>query len=303
MSRLTKAWRDALARWGQCRRLPRALIIGAQKSGTSALFSYLAQCPWLEASRQKELDFFGSDFLYNKGLAWYASNWREKATGALRFEASPLYLVSHPAAKRIAETLPNVKLIAVLRDPVERAYSSWRMYRAQLTADPDFYNRLRAERYSPAQCGRDLPRSTREIHDFSAAVESEAECLRRGEYKQCSVLDIGLYGPQLRRFLNFFPRKQLLVLDSQDLLERRVQTLHQVLQFLELPDWDWSRADLAEVHVGVRDSNMTDAVRDFLDEFYRESNQMLWGLLDSPPKFARPEGTAAACARPVLARA
>jgi hypothetical protein len=293
MSRWTKAWREAVSRRGLQRRLPGALIIGAQKSGTSALFSYLAQCPWLKASRQKELDFFGSDFLFSKGPAWYASHWSEDAPTAIRFEASPLYLVSHPAATRIAATLPQVKLIAVLRDPVERAYSAWRMYRAQLSADPDYYNRLRAERYTPDQCGRDLPRSTLEIHDFSAAVQSEAECLQRGEYKQCSVLDIGLYGPQLRRFLNFFPPSQLLVLDSQELRDRRISTLNRVLRFLGFSDWDWSQADLAEVHVGVRDSTLTEAARNFLREFYRESNRMLVDLLDSPPQFALTDRAAA----------
>jgi len=294
MTRWTRSWRIPWPRRGVRTRMPGALIIGAQKSGTSALFSYLAQCPWLEASREKELDFFGSDYLFSKGLAWYASNWSNKPTSAIRFEASPLYMVSHPAAQRIAECLPCVKLIAVLRDPVERAYSSWRMYRSQLSADPEYYNRLRKDRYTTDQCGGDLPRSPLEIHDFSAAVQSEVECLRRGEYKQCSILDIGLYGPHLRRFLKHFPKERLLVLDSQDLRDRRVPTLNRVLRFLELQDWDWSRADLADVFVGGGESNMTAAAREFLREFYDDSNRMLVDLLDSPPRFALPKSTAAA---------
>jgi hypothetical protein len=293
MSRLTKAWKAALARRELRRRLPGALIIGAQKSGTSALFSYLAQCPWLEASRDKELDFFGSDFLYAKGLPWYASNWSDRPAAAIRFEASPLYLVSHPSATRIAKCLPDVKLIAVLRDPVERAYSSWRMYRAQLSGDPDFYKRIRAERYTPEQCSLEEPRTWLEIQDFSAAVQSEAECLLRGKFKECSILDIGRYGPQIRRFLEHFSPQQLLVLDSQDLRQRRIPTLNRVLRFLGLKDWDWSQADLTDVHVGGNDSSMAPAVRDFLGGFYVESNRMLVDFLDDPPAFAF-QGRAAA---------
>jgi hypothetical protein len=294
MSRLTKAWQDAASRRDLRKRLPGALIIGAQKAGTTALFSYLAQCPWLEASREKELDFFGSDYLYSKGLAWYATNWSDEPTGAIRFEASPLYLVSHPSAKRIAKCLPRVKLIAVLRDPVERAYSSWRMYRAQLTADPEYYNRLHAERYTPDQCGGELPRSPQEIHDFSVAIRCEAECLRRGQYKQCSILDIGLYGRKLNFYVKHFSQKQLLVLDSQDLRERRVETLERVLRFLGLPEWDWAQANLADVHVGGGESSMTAADREFLRKFYSESNRMLLDMLVEPPRFALPVRAAAA---------
>lgn len=294
MSRLSKAWRGAAAHYHLRKRLPGALIIGAQKGGTSALFSYLSQCPWLEPSREKELDFFGSNLLFHKGLDWYASNWSPKPRGALRFEASPLYLVSHPSARRIAECLPRVRLIAVLRDPCERAYSAWRMYRAQLSADPDFYKRIRAERFTAAQCSLEVPRTPLEIHDFSAAVQSEAECLLRGEFKECSVLDLGRYAPQIRRFLEYFPKQQLLVLDSQDLRERRIPTLNRVLRFLGLGDWDWSQADLADVHVGGGGSTMTPAARAFLREFYAESNRELAGMLDDPPTFARPRHSAAA---------
>src|SRR4051794_21043953 len=101
--------------------LPQALIIGAQKCGTTALSNYLAQHSRLLCARQKELEFFGSDRRFALGLEWYAAQWPEKPRKAIRFEASPQYLAVARAAARVRTCLPAVRLVALVRDPVERA--------------------------------------------------------------------------------------------------------------------------------------------------------------------------------------
>ncbi|MEX2092219.1 MAG: sulfotransferase domain-containing protein [Pirellulales bacterium] len=289
MSRLTKAWRNThLYRRRMAKRLPQALIIGAQKDGTSALFTYLAQHPHLAPSLQKEVNFFGSDLRYDYGLKWYAAQWdRNVPANTIHFEASPQYLFARRASERIQHCLPTVKLIAILRDPVLRAYSAWQMYRQQLADDPQFYHTLYRTHYSSEEAAAVQPRSAAELDDFWLAIQREAACVERGQSMEWSVLEFGLYGPQLRRYVDLFPREQLLILDSNELRTQRVSTLNRVLHFLELPSWQWTSADLADVFVGKWAAPMPPRAQDFLREYYRESNRMLAEMLDVPPHFAR----------------
>lgn len=289
MSRLSKAWRcTRFYRSHIAWRLPKLLVIGGQKCGTSALFQYLAQHPRMLPALEKEVEFFQSDLRYSYGVEWYAERWPRKApAGATRFEASPAYLITPGTAERIRRWLPDVRLVALLRDPVSRAYSAWHMYRQQLGDDPDFYRKLIADRYSEEEGARLVPRSPEELDDFQLAIEREAACLERGQSMEWSVLELGLYGPQLQRYFNCFPREQLLVLDSNDLRTRRVTTLNRVLNFLGLPAFDWANANLGDVFVGKWGAPMSQHTRDFLHHYYCESNRMLSEMLAEPPLFVR----------------
>jgi hypothetical protein len=289
MSRLTKTWRSSLlyrrlAAW----RLPHFLIIGAQKSGTSALASYLAQHPRLALASEKEVDFFASDFRFGQGFAWYGSQWSRQLPGrTLRFEASPNYMFLPKSAERIHRHLPDAKLIAVLRDPVLRAYSAWQMYRSQLAADPEFYRNYYDSRFTPAEVAEYIPRTAAELEDFSLAIEREANLLERGKRMQLSVLELGLYARQLQRYFELFPQTQLLVLDSNDLRTRRIATLNRVLLFLGLPPENWSGMNLGDVFVGQWSAPMPKRARDFLCEYFAAPNRQLAAMLDNPPLFVR----------------
>lgn len=289
MSRLTKVWRNTrFYRSRIATRLPKLLVIGGQKCGTSALFQYLAQHPQLVPSDEKEIEFFQSDLRYSYGLEWYAQRWPATTPPqAIRFEASPAYLISAIAAERIQRWLPDVRLVAILRDPVLRSYSAWQMYRQQLGQDPEFYRKLIASRYTEEEAARLARRTPQELDDFQLAIEREAACLERGQSMEWSVLELGLYGPQLKRYFDRFHRDQLLVLDSNELRTRRVRTLNRVLTFLGLPASNWENADLDEVFVGKWGEPMSQTVRDYLRGYYRESNRMLAEMLAEPPLFVR----------------
>jgi hypothetical protein len=267
-------------------RLPGALIIGAQKSGTSALAAYLAQHPRLLHSNYKELEFFGSDLRYGYGLQWYAGQWPEGNADQLRFEASPQYLASEPAVERIRRCLPGVRLVAILRDPVERAYSAWRMYRRFIADDPQFFDRLQATYYTPEEGERVVRREPEEFEDFCLAIHREAACLRRGLRMQSSILEYGNYGPQLSRYVARFAADQLLILDAGDLRFRRARTLNRILSHLGLPACDWSHANLADVFVGKREGPMPAKASNFLREYYRPSNAIVARLMQKPPAWA-----------------
>jgi hypothetical protein len=112
---------------------PVLLVIGAQKSGTTAVFDMLSKHPKAAPPRRKELDFFNRIEEYRKGMSYYRSQFPfipAKTFGHFTFEASPSYLFrAETCAPRIARDLPKALCVAILRDPVKRAFSAWNMYR------------------------------------------------------------------------------------------------------------------------------------------------------------------------------
>jgi hypothetical protein len=107
---------------------PDFMIIGAQKSGTSSLYNWLNQHPQIRGSICKELYYFNNGIHLGKDLRWYRQQFR--GTAALHFEATPAYLYSPTACENIFRTYPNIKMIAILRNPVDRAYSAYNHHRS-----------------------------------------------------------------------------------------------------------------------------------------------------------------------------
>ncbi len=280
-------------------KLPHLIILGAQKSGTTALATYLGQHPRILHPKRKEVNFFGSDPRYLQGLDWYARQW-PRAKNAIfgrlalfprgneiRFEASPHYLRSPNAAARIHDCLPAARLIAIFRDPVERAYSAWQMYRKQLAGNPAFYDAWNRRIFFPEVVAELQPREPAELDDFELAIRREADCLARGKSMVWSLLEYGLYGEQLARYLRHFPRQQLLILHNRDLMNRTVETLNRVLQFIGLPTWDWSKIDLSPVHSSGSSAPIPARAAAFLREFYAPSDRQFAKLgFDMPYRLA-----------------
>lgn len=160
----------------------------------------------------KEISFFGSDEMYRSGIERYASlfaGWQgERAVG----EATPNYLVSPAAPERMRKHLPDVQLIACLRDPVERAYSAFRMQVFNGAESPDA--------------------------SFREAVQSVP-----------GYLDCSRYAEHLSRYLRLFPRKQLLVTWFDDLRTHPVDFYNDICRFLEIELIDF---DQAKIHVSLR---------------------------------------------------
>jgi hypothetical protein len=180
---------------------PSALIIGAQRSGTSSLFNYLVEHPDVRAPVTKEVHYF--DLHFSKPVRWYRGRFpyrRALCGGVLTLEASPYYLAHPLAPQRAARLLPEVKLIALLRNPVDRALSH-------------YHHEVRGGRESLS---------------FAEAIEREAERLAGEEerlasdpeyysfsHHRYSYTTRGLYLRQLRHWVAHYPRAQLLVLQSE----------------------------------------------------------------------------------------
>lgn len=196
--------------------LPNFLIIGAARSGTSTLYAQLQQHPdiYLPRNKRPEPHFFFKTSEYDRGLANYTerffSEWAgEKAVG----EASTSYLFGGRTPELVASVLPNVRLIAMLRDPIERAHSNyWHSVASGL-----------------------------EKLSFAEAIEREDERTAElagtplEEIKPFSYLARGLYWKQIENWLTCFDRSQMHFIFFDDFKADQAAEIYGVLDFLELP--------------------------------------------------------------------
>jgi hypothetical protein len=249
------------------RLLPDYLIIGAQRAGTTSLHRYLVQHPGVRTTlRTKGVHFF--DTGYGRGMSWYASRFPTKLTAwyvarrhgvELRTgEASPYYLFHPLVPDRVAEHLPQVKLIALLRDPVQRAYSHYQHEVARGFERLPFEEALDAE---PARLAGETERMAAEplYNSF--------------EHQHHSYLARGCYAEQLDRWRARFDDQQLLVLSSERFFREPEASFARVLDFLELPAFT---PGAYEKHNAHEYRQMGDGVRGRLLEHYREPNRRLY---------------------------
>ena len=124
-------------------RLPTYLIAGAMRSGTTALNSYLREHPDVAVSSTKEVHFF--DSFYDRGVEWYREQFPHSESARAVGEATPNYMFSTTALDRIKQTLPDVKLVVMLRNPIDRAYSHYWHDKARGKTEGDFGENVKRE--------------------------------------------------------------------------------------------------------------------------------------------------------------
>jgi len=186
-------------------RLPDFLIIGAMRAGTSGLAAYLRSHPQVYMSRRKELHFF--DERFQAGVEWYRKQFVDVAPDQLSGEATPIYMYLPEVAPRMHQTVPSAKLVAVLRNPVDRAYSHYWKTRGM----------------------------GNETLDFEEAIEAEQERLAAGgrvARVSYSYLDRGSYLAQLQNVARYYPEDAIHVLKFEDLRDVTQTTLRSLAAFL-----------------------------------------------------------------------
>jgi hypothetical protein len=222
------------------------LIVGAQKGGTTALDTYLRPHPQICMAERKEAHYFDEDSLFSSNgrlmdHTSYHALFNPKREKRVLGEATPIYMYWWEAPKRIWQYNPQMKLIALLRDPIDRAYSHWNMEHAR-KADM-------------------LP--------FGEAIRSEVVRRRErlpSQHRVFSYVDRGFYLEQLRRLWAFFPRDQVLVLKSDDLQRNPADTLRQVHEFIGVECQHPEQME--KVHVGSYIAPMDDSDRAYLRTIY-----------------------------------
>jgi Sulfotransferase domain len=251
------------------RSLPDFLIVGAQKAGTTSLWSYLNDHPNVDPCIVQETGFFDKHF--QRGTQWYRMhfpvanrkcNGEGPAARRITGESTAHYMLHPLAAERMAQVVPTAKIIVLLRNPVDRAFSHYQM-KVRVRQEP-------------------LP--------FEDAIEAETERLdgemekiladttyRSSTFGRYSYSARGIYVDQIRRLQQYFPAEQLLVLESGRFFKHTAQVFQQVLDFLGIPRWE--HPGFGNRFPGRYQEKMSEATRRKLLDFFAPHNERLFAHL------------------------
>lgn len=239
--------------------MPHFFIIGAQRGGTRSLYEYLSGHPDIQPANTDEIHYFS--LFFDRGRRWFQSQFPALGPGQITGEASPYYLFHPLAPERLHAVAPEAKLIVLLRNPVDRAFSHHQLELRQGNEPLSFEDAIAAE---------------------SSRLSEEVERIRDDDtyasfaHQHYSYLARGRYVEQLRRWLSLFPRDQVLVLKSEDFYRDPATGYQQVTDFLGLAPHPLANARI--YNRSPRES-IPPAVRQRLDEYFAPHNAALSDLV------------------------
>ncbi|CAL1533583.1 unnamed protein product [Lymnaea stagnalis] len=252
------------------RRFPKALIIGFGKCGTRALLSFLSIHPYITA-HGSEVHFYTSDKLFAKGYKWYLNEMPFSYSNQITIEKSPDYVCSRRALQEISAQFPDIKLIILVRNPVERLVSAY------------------LQRYRFKDSRERPPLRTIYINKTTNRFDPTI-----------NAVNIGVYYRFLLPWFHNFPREQLLVLDDETLTSDPLRILKRVEKFLKLPPmlsednfylnatWGFycfkrfdaqAQPKCMNKFKGVKHPDLPKADEEMLYAFYRPHNERLFKLI------------------------
>ena len=240
---------------------PDFVIIGTQRGGTTSLHAYLRAHPGIVTPAKKELHFLTDRF--ERGSEWYIGQFPATVpVETLVGEATP-YALFHPRApQRLRDVAPDARIIVLLRNPVDRAYSHFLHERARGHETLSFEAAVAAE-----------PDRLRGLEERLAS----GDLLASDVHKRSSYLARGRYAPQLERWLEFFPREHLVVLRSEDLYADPAAATNYVTDILGLPPL---QGDAFSAHNATAGPPMRAETRNMLEREFSSDNARLAELLD-----------------------
>jgi hypothetical protein len=259
------------------RQLPSFVLVGAQRAGTTSLFRALLSHPLVySANFHKGVNYF--DVNYHRDFAWYQGHFptaaslrkrtRSTAGEPITFEASGYYMFHPCAPERLARHLPEVRILAMLRDPVERAFSAHKHELARGYETEPFERAL-------------------ELEDERLAGQAERMQADPGyqsfSHRHHAYLRRSQYAEQLVRLRQFFPADRIHVIESEAFFEQPEPTYRRVLDFLELPPVLPERFDRWN---GRPSAPMPEVTRARLREHFSSHDDDLASLLGRDPAWA-----------------
>ena len=250
--------------------LPDFLVIGVGRGGTTSCFHYLSQHPSIIGSAYDEIGFFDENF--HLGLNWYRSMFPtkflkkkivKKFGKCLTYDVTPAYIRKPWVARRIKELFPEIKLIALLRNPVDKAYSH---YNSKMQVEGDTKTTFEE------MVEEDI-KTFQKFENTNSIIDDEYF----RNYIEKSYLGRGLYAQQLKIWFELFDPKQILILTSEELSTETNKVMNKIFRFLDLPDYEIP--DIVKRSTGNYTKMKMDT-RKKLISFFSKYNQDLFKLLD-----------------------
>jgi hypothetical protein len=241
---------------------PDFIIVGAQKAGTTALFRILNEHSKIKGAGGKELHFFDRDPLIIKGkYSNYHNYFKGLKEGCIYFEATPSYLYHPEAAQRIFKYNPDIKIIISLRNPADRALSAWTMYHHHFKTDEENFQYY-------------------DERSFEQAIEEELKTYKSDTWanNKRSYINRGIYYTQIKKYLDTFPKENILIIESKELSKNHSATVKNICDFLGQPYEDLKQVRGNESVVDNK-NNYNDTLEK-LKEFYKPFNEKLFELIN-----------------------
>jgi len=241
--------------------LPNFILIGTVRSGSTSLYYNICEHPSVLPAAYDEIGFFDSNF--HLGLKWYQSMFPKKSTiekiknetkFAITGEDTPFYFWKEEVPKRIQNIIPKCKLITILRNPIDRAYSNYHLGK----------------------------RSKRECLSFEDAIHQEMQRIEKGVKREhfdhnSSYLTKGLYSLQLKNWYDVFPKEKILVISTEELARNPFETMTKTYNFLELPKYKLMNPQQRKLE---KYENMSVNTRNELINFFKPYNENLFKMIN-----------------------
>ena len=249
--------------------LPNFFVIGPGRTGTTSLYHYLDQHPCITKSAYDELGYFDDNF--HLGFNWYRSLFPTKFTQQkveskykkfLTYDVTPGYIRRPWAARRISSYFPNTKLIAVLRNPVDKTYSHYNMGVNEGNEKRSFEEVIKYD--------------LKQLENFSDSYSKKSDDYFKNVVEN-SFVARGFYLEQLDIWFKLFPKKQILIIKSEDLASRTTEVVKDIFNFLMLPEY---KIKNVSKHRVSDYSKMNSSTRKTLVEFFKPYNKKLYEFLD-----------------------
>ncbi len=251
---------------GPFRVLPDFLIIGAGKCGTSSAYNYLIEHPNIYPAKIKELNYF-----VRKWTRWYRPNFptiflkyylkKIRKEPFLTGEASPFYLLNPFVAKEVKEQIPNVKIIIFLRDPIDRSFSQYSQWQKTEYEKLSFEEVIKQEKIKTKK-------------DWENYIDDGS--IDNRDHVRHAYLEGGLYYNQIKIWMDIFPKKQFLIIKSEDFFSNPAKILSEIFIFLGIKNY---RIDVSKKYNVGSYYQMNPETKEFLKKFFKTHNENLIKLL------------------------
>ena len=262
--------RHIFAITGFIRVIPDFLVIGAKRCGTTSLYQHLSEHPCISRSPRDNIGFFNEN--YHLGINWYKSlfptvfykkKMESKNKQCLFFDVTSTYMEEELTAKNVYEVNPNQKIIVILRNPVDRAYSHYHVNVKEKSEKRSFedaifeeMNRIKSERI----------------------IQNKNKNLRVFTPNNIHYLKKGFYALQLKSWFKIFPREQILVLSTEEFQEDQNLIYKKIFDFLNIPNMKIKNTEKMEKGNYIP---MKDETRKLLLDYFRQYNYELFELINN----------------------